>query len=71
MQDSFTEYYEWRVRRWMIDPDVAAMLIGDYRQRATAVSGLAGQRRLDDVPRPQPLKLRTTARRDTNEERSA
>ncbi|MCY4025182.1 MAG: hypothetical protein OXH75_02575 [Acidobacteria bacterium] len=52
--DPFVEHYEWRARKGLVDPDIAAVLIADYRERTSAVSGL---RRLSDIPRPKPLKL--------------
>ena len=53
MSERFVEYYEWRVRRGMIDLDVAEMLI------ATHLEGVRQRRRgLADVPRPKPAKHR-------------
>lgn len=62
LQEPFVEYFESRARRGFLDWDVAAMLITDYRQRATAVSMLPTRQ----APRPlgsvrtKPVKHRGT-----------
>ena len=52
--DPFVEHYRRKVLRFEIDPDVAAMQIGAYNERESAVS----ERRLLSPPRPKPLKHR-------------